>query len=220
MKAARAARERAEQQLIRTHQQEAGADRKGGTRHAPLPPPAQTAERGIEIRRECAERRVVSVTPRYRDDVERRRRVGHTPPPEQLAEPALRTIADDRAAQLARRDDAEPIVTEGIRQCEQCDKTCRNFPAVRLHRRVLPTMTQTRFRPKRFGQLESRRGQDDETVRRLRPFARRRLRTVRPFLVRIRTRKPCVRRRRRRLGWKVRFMGSGNSCRQTANLGS
>lgn len=42
---------------------------------------------------------------------------------------------------------------------------------------------------------------DDETVRRFRPFARRRFRTMRPFLVDMRTRKPCVRLRRRRFGW-------------------
>jgi hypothetical protein len=48
----------------------------------------------------------------------------------------------------------------------------------------------------------------EETVRRLRPLARRRLRTSRPFFVLMRTRKPCVRFRRRRLGWNVRFMMS------------
>jgi hypothetical protein len=42
---------------------------------------------------------------------------------------------------------------------------------------------------------------DDETLNLLRPFARRRLSTIRPFFVFMRTRKPCVRRRRRRLGW-------------------
>jgi hypothetical protein len=41
---------------------------------------------------------------------------------------------------------------------------------------------------------------DDETLRRLRPLARRRLSTIRPFFVCIRTRNPWVRRRRRRLG--------------------
>ena len=41
---------------------------------------------------------------------------------------------------------------------------------------------------------------DDVTASRLRPFARRRFSTVRPFLVAMRTRNPCVRRRRRRLG--------------------
>ena len=46
----------------------------------------------------------------------------------------------------------------------------------------------------------------DETVSRFRPLARRRFRTSRPFFVLMRTRKPCVRRRRRRFGWNVRFM--------------
>jgi hypothetical protein len=42
--------------------------------------------------------------------------------------------------------------------------------------------------------------QFDETDSRLRPFARRRFNTIRPFFVRIRTRNPWVRRRRRLLG--------------------
>ena len=41
---------------------------------------------------------------------------------------------------------------------------------------------------------------DEETLSRLRPFARRRLITIRPFLVCMRTRNPWVRRRRCRLG--------------------
>jgi hypothetical protein len=44
---------------------------------------------------------------------------------------------------------------------------------------------------------------EEETVRRLRPLARRRFRTSRPFFVAMRTRNPCVRLRRRRFGWKV-----------------
>lgn len=43
------------------------------------------------------------------------------------------------------------------------------------------------------------------TVSRLRPFARRRFKTIRPFLVDIRTRNPCVFFRRLVLGWKVRL---------------
>jgi len=46
-------------------------------------------------------------------------------------------------------------------------------------------------------------GYEEETVRRLRPFALRRLSTWRPFFVAIRTRNPCVRFRRRRFGWNV-----------------
>jgi len=43
------------------------------------------------------------------------------------------------------------------------------------------------------------------TVNRLRPLARRRFSTRRPFLVLMRTRNPCARLRRRVLGWNVRF---------------
>ena len=43
------------------------------------------------------------------------------------------------------------------------------------------------------------------TVSRLRPFARRRFRTRRPFFVLIRTRKPWARARRRLFGWNVRL---------------
>ena len=56
-------------------------------------------------------------------------------------------------------------------------------------------------------------GQDEETVRRLRPLARRRFSTSRPFFVAMRVRKPCVFLRRRRLGWNVRFMIQTTSMR-------
>ncbi len=49
----------------------------------------------------------------------------------------------------------------------------------------------------------ARRRYEEETVRRLRPFARRRFSTCRPFFVAMRTRNPCVRLRRRRFGWNV-----------------
>lgn len=52
---------------------------------------------------------------------------------------------------------------------------------------------------------------EEETVRRLRPFARRRLSTRRPFFVAMRTRNPCVRLRRRRFGWKVTLI-VGSPC--------
>jgi len=43
------------------------------------------------------------------------------------------------------------------------------------------------------------------TVRRLRPLARRRFSTRRPFFVLIRTKNPCALLRRRVLGWNVRL---------------
>ena len=45
-----------------------------------------------------------------------------------------------------------------------------------------------------------------QTVRLLRPLARRRAMTLRPFLVAMRFRKPWTRLRWRFLGWKVRFI--------------
>src|SRR5438105_11762828 len=49
------------------------------------------------------------------------------------------------------------------------------------------------------------------TTSRLRPFARRRFRTVRPCLVLIRFRKPCSRLRRTLLGWYVRFTATAST---------
>lgn len=49
----------------------------------------------------------------------------------------------------------------------------------------------------------------DQTVRRLRPFRRRRLMIARPPGVLMRLRKPCLFRRLRLLGWKVRFKEDG-----------
>ena len=47
---------------------------------------------------------------------------------------------------------------------------------------------------------------DCQTVRRLRPLARRAFNTCRPAFVAIRARKPCVRLRFRLLGWNVLFI--------------
>ena len=60
-------------------------------------------------------------------------------------------------------------------------------------------------RPEATHGRPGRPGYSPLTVRRFRPFARRRFRTIRPFLVLIRTRKPCARRRRRLFGWNVRL---------------
>jgi hypothetical protein len=51
-----------------------------------------------------------------------------------------------------------------------------------------------------FGWAKARIAYSPLTVRRFLPFARRRFNTRRPFLVLIRTRKPCVRFRRREFG--------------------
>lgn len=61
--------------------------------------------------------------------------------------------------------------------------------------------------PEGLGPLHERRNTGrNQAERRLRPRARRRARTRRPFLVAMRARKPWVRFRLRTLGWNVRFM--------------
>jgi hypothetical protein len=90
-------------------------------------------------------------------------------------------------------------------------KTRWNSPR-RLTRRAFekrcPVMDGWHLPARGSGAPVRRRSYSDDTVSRLRPFARRRFRTSRPFLVLMRTRKPCVRLRRRRFGWNVRFMMS------------
>jgi hypothetical protein len=56
------------------------------------------------------------------------------------------------------------------------------------------------------GQSLTARESAGQTVSRFRPFARRRFNTFRPPFVFMRSRKPCVFARRRRLGWNVRFI--------------
>ena len=56
-----------------------------------------------------------------------------------------------------------------------------------------------------------------QTERRLRPFLRRRAMTVRPPLVRMRTRKPCVFLRLRLLGWNVRYIVPASGFRGTGS---
>jgi hypothetical protein len=151
MKPARPAGKRTEQELIPTHERHAKAH---GPRHLRLPISAQLAQGNLKICRERGKGRVVRLATRNGDDVERRLTacLGR-PAPEQLSQPTLRTIAHDRAAQPTRRDDAQPIATAGVGAAQQRDKSGRDPSAVRLHRGELPTMTETRLRPKRFGQL-------------------------------------------------------------------
>jgi hypothetical protein len=152
MKPARPAGKWTEEELIPAHERHAEAH---GPCHGRLPIAAQLAQSVLKIRRESGKRGVVRLTSGNCDDVERRgldARLGR-PAPEQLSQPTLRTIARHGAAQPARRDDAQPIAAAGVGPAEQGDKSRRNAPAVRLHRGELPTMTETRLRPKRFGQL-------------------------------------------------------------------
>lgn len=138
-------------------------------------------------------------------------------------------ISSDRGAELFRSHDSEPsarprrgshqkrqiatvhphaLIEDLLKLSAAADPLRLRKTAGRHCKRVDRRPTGSSRQPRRAGP-----GPEayDETVRRLRPLARRRLRTSRPFFVLMRTRNPCVRLRRRRFGWNVRFMMS-DSC--------
>jgi len=129
---------------------------------------------------------------------------------EQLAGEALGSVADNGPPEFARRRDTESRPTR-IRAGFASEHEHRHEAAVPL-RAVLVDVLEVGPPADALVRLESlghagflrhrRLARRDayETVRRLRPLARRRFRTRRPFLVLMRSRKPCVLRRRLRLG--------------------
>jgi len=133
-------------------------------------------------------------------------------PSENIPKPPFCGIANDRASDLTRGHDPEPVDLPRVGQAEEGEIACRKTAPALLDEgevRARPKPNDRSkplrhecpgwrgFRPQPAGQTDRYR---DETVSRFRPFARRRLRTIRPFLVCIRTRKPWVRARRRRFG--------------------
>ena len=105
--------------------------------------------------------------------------------PEELTNEPFRPITRDCVADLLAGSNTEPGRADRIGQSEagheSAPKACPVFVDLEV------------FRPSpQFHRVE--------TVSRFRPLARRRLSTMRPFFVCMRTRKPWVRRRRRTLG--------------------
>ena len=121
------------------------------------------------------------------------------------------TIRPNRAACILvktafRRNGPALSLTSGRR------RTASNSLA-RVSRACLGKLSSTDVRgktnkPQRWKKSKGVESACDQTLRRLRPLARRALRTLRPPLVAMRARKPWVRLRFRLLGWNVRFMRS------------
>ena len=125
--------------------------------------------------------------------------------PENLSNQSLSTVSLDRATDLPAGGNAQTGNGETVRQDEERQQAPGGPGPLVVHlAKVRPPLdslpgTQSRShggRPIEFpGVIHS-----DDTVKRFRPLARRRFKTKRPFFVFIRTKKPCVRRRRRLLG--------------------
>jgi hypothetical protein len=123
---------------------------------------------------------------------------------ERFSNQSFSSVSLNRSAKPSSGRDSQPPSLEGIGPEKHRDQTPPHPRALLEHRLKLGTSTDALVGAKRNYSLL--------TVRRLRPFARRRFRTSRPFFVLIRTRNPWVPLRRRVFGWNVRFpfmFGSG-----------
>jgi hypothetical protein len=112
-----------------------------------------------------------------------------------LAQPPARAIALDRVAKLPAHGEPDARWLVGLAPQHDERRTVDAFAPL-----------EERLKIGASGQSLSSRESAGQTVSRFRPFARRRFNTFRPPLVFIRSRKPCVFARRRRLGWNVRFI--------------
>jgi len=119
--------------------------------------------------------------------------------PENLSYQPFSPVPLYGVTKLFRCGDAEASLLPLVWQNEDGAETAIETEALFVH--------QLKIRPSSnpFVRTESGRSRHSHgysllTVKRLRPFARRRLRTRRPFLVLIRTRNPCVPARRRLFG--------------------
>ena len=161
-----------------------------------------TGEESGVIGFECSERCIEHFPTRHDDDVEA---ANVFSPPEELTGSTLRPVAFDGRTKFPGRRHAKPRRRGPVGHDEH-----RHEPAVDLGAgTVNPLELRAAANPLRrrqtlifhAGTREASVYRSSATVRRLRPFARRRLSTIRPFFVAIRILKPCVFLRRRVLGW-------------------
>jgi hypothetical protein len=164
----------------------------------------------------AAERCIENFPPRYDDNIDScRNRVAS----EEFTGETLGPVARNGGSQLLRRADAQPRDRRTGRYHKDCHETAlQSQAALVAPLEIGPTLnavsTRQRLRAHSSSHREARSARDtprtghhrsSATVNRFRPLARRRFNTIRPFLVDMRTRKPCVFLRRRVLGWNVRF---------------
>jgi hypothetical protein len=114
-----------------------------------------------------------------------------------LPQQPLRPVAHDRATDPTRCDDSHPRCAIGPRDYGVHDGEAPST--------LSPTAQDSSDRSPVRQPLVARRSHGRHAVSLARPRRRRLLTMARPALVRMRERNPCLRARRRLLGWKVRF---------------
>jgi hypothetical protein len=144
---------------------------------------------------EAGEGRIKHSPARHDDDVQAGRDLMT---PEDLPCDPFGPIPLNRGTKLPTGRNTESGRGPTIRDDEQCHETC-GYPYARCVRSL-----EIGSAANPLGRRQAERCDhgycSSETVRRLRPLARRLLRTIRPFFVAIRTLKPCVFFRRRTFG--------------------
>jgi hypothetical protein len=168
---------------------------------------AQSGNGGPELVLELGEGGLVELAPRHDHDVESGRQPAVAP--EDLTHQALCPVALDRAPELAGCRNPQAPVLEVVREGEQRERAARRSGPMVIDPPELGAFLEPLPRSEALIGCHPHAGRwayRYDTDSRFRPLARRRFKTIRPFFVLIRTRNPWVRRRRRRLGWNVRFM--------------
>jgi hypothetical protein len=118
--------------------------------------------------------------------------------PEQLPRQAFRAIPADGRSQFTTRSDTQSGVGASIRHEDEGHETRVESSSFRI--RAFKFRTSADALAWRQAERRCHRYPSSATVKRLRPLARRRFSTIRPFLVDIRTLNPCAFFRRRVLG--------------------
>jgi hypothetical protein len=165
--------------------------------------PAGSSQRVAELGFKRAEVGIEHVPTRDDHDIQARGNVGV---PEQLADQALGPVTDHRSTDLPGGGNSETAVAQRIAERHHRHEPRADPGAMLVDLQELRATPNPRGGRKRVrsGLSVLHEGPRDsayeETLRRLRPFARRRFNTRRPPLLAIRTRNPWVLCRRRLLG--------------------
>jgi hypothetical protein len=164
----------------------------------PLSPARQAREQAQKVPRHRVEPGCSGSRLQMRHQVDPGKLTPSRPAPIDLLDPAPQPVANHGVADLTAGGDPDPRMTERIRakikgyQRSLAPATGPVAPQV-----ICPPLQPfLRWQPLAGGPCRAA----HQTLRRARPFLRRRDKTARPWRVRIRTRKPWVRLRRRLFG--------------------
>jgi hypothetical protein len=156
-----------------------------------------SGEGGVVIGLKAGEGRIEHFSARHDDDIQARRRFSLS---EQLPGEPLGPVPHNRGAQFPGGGNAKPALRATIRRHEQGHEPPGQPQAVFIRLLEIGPSSDPLLPGKALRHRAHACYRSSETVRRFRPFVRRRFSTMRPFFVDIRTRKPCVLLRRRVLG--------------------